>query len=96
MTAPTRFRVIEGNQCDPETERRKEIVRRVLIDMLAKVDEEDLQTICFVGVTASGDIIRGRSIETDFISVLGALEHQKHVVNQLLDNVNINSSEQEY
>lgn len=96
MPAPTPFRVIERDQVDPETERRKELCRQVLHDMLRKVDDEDLQTICFVGVTASGDIIRGRSVETDFISVLGALEHQKHVINQLLDNVNINSSEQEY
>lgn len=90
------FRLIDANEADPEVERRKELCRLVLSDMLKKVDEEDLQTICFVGVTASGDVIRGRSVETDFISVLGALEHQKYVVNQLLDNVNINASEQEY
>ncbi|MEB6533268.1 hypothetical protein MXM51_01720 [Pantoea stewartii] len=96
MEKVTPFRIVDNEAPDPTIERRKELCRAVLNDMLAKVDEEDLQTICFVGVTANGDIVRGRSVETDYISVLGALEQQKYVINQLLDNVNINSSEQEY
>lgn len=96
MAKPNPFRVIDSSSADPDIERRKELVRAVLNDMLTKVDEEDMQSIVFVGVTANGDIVRGRSVETDFISLLGALEQQKHVINLMLDNVNINSSEKEY
>ena len=64
---------------------------RLTVSGLEYASDEGLHT-----ATAEVVVKRGRSVETDFISVLGALEHQKYVVNQLLDNVNINASEQEY
>ncbi|WP_313109087.1 hypothetical protein [Atlantibacter sp.] len=96
MAKPNPFRVINAEENDPELERRKDLCRRVISDMLQKVDDEDVQSICFVAVTNSGDIIHGRSVETDFHSILGGLNRQAYVVNQLLDGVNVNSSEQEY
>lgn len=90
------FRVINAGEADPELERRKEHCRQVLKDMLQKVDDEDVQSICFVAVTHGGDIVHGRSVETDYHAILGGLSRQAYVVNQLLDQVNANSSEQEY
>lgn len=90
------FRVINAGEADPELERRKELCRQVLKDMLQKVDDEDVQSICFVAVTHDGDIVHGRSVETDYHAILGGLSRQSYVVNQLLDQVNANSSEQEY
>lgn len=77
---------VAGNQLNYE----------LLKDMLQKVDDEDIQSICFVAVTHDGDIVHGRSVETDYHSILGGLHRQSYVVNQLLDQVNVNSSEQEY
>ncbi len=96
MAKDNPFRVISAGECDPELERRKELCRQVLKDMLQKVDDEDIQSICFVAVTHDGDIVHGRSVETDYHSILGGLHRQSYVVNQLLDLVNVNSSEQEY
>lgn len=96
MAKSNPFRVINSNDADPELERRKELCRQVLKDMLQKVDDEDVQSICFVAVTNGGDIVHGRSVETDYHAILGGLSRQAYVVNQLLDQVNANSSEQEY
>lgn len=96
MARDNPFRVINAGESDPELERRKELCRQVLKDMLQKVDDEDVQSICFVAVTHGGDIVYGRSVETDYYSILGGLNRQAYVVNQLLDQVNANSSEQEY
>lgn len=96
MAKENPFRVINAEDEDPELARRKELCRQVLRDMLQKVDDEDVQSICFVAVTNSGDIVHGRSVETDYHSILGGLSRQAYVVNQLLDQVNVNSSEQEY
>lgn len=96
MAKSNPFRVVGDDGIDPDLERRKELCRQVLNDMLQKVDDEDVQTICFVAVTNSGDIIHGRSVETDYHAILGGLSRQSYVVNQLLDQVNANSSEQEY
>ena len=96
MARDNPFRVIGAGQGDPELERRKELCRKVLKDMLQKVDDEDIQSICFVAVTNGGDIVHGRSVETDYHSILGELSRQAYTVNQLLDQVNVNSSDQEY
>lgn len=96
MARDNPFRVIGAGESDPELERRKELCRQVLQDMLQKVDDEDIQSICFVAVTHDGDIVHGRSVETDYHAILGGLSRQSYVVNQLLDQVNANSSEQEY
>lgn len=96
MAKDNPFRVISAGEGDPELERRKELCRQVLKDMLQKVDDEDIQSICFVAVTHDGDIVHGRSVETDYHSILGGLHRQSYVVNQLLDLVNVNSPEQEY
>lgn len=96
MARDNPFRVISAGESDPELERRKELCRQVLKDMLQKVDDEDIQSICFVAVTHDGDIVHGRSVETDYHAILGGLSRQTYVVNQLLDQVNANSSEQEY
>lgn len=96
MARDNPFRVINAGESDPELERRKELCRQVLQDMLQKVDDEDIQSICFVAVTHDGDIVHSRSVETDYHAILGGLSRQTYVVNQLLDQVNANSSEQEY
>lgn len=96
MAKDNPFRVVGDDGVDPDLDRRKELCRQVLNDMLQKVDDEDVQSICFVAVTNGGEIVHGRSVETDYHAILGGLSRQSYVVNQLLDQVNANSSEQEY
>ncbi|PWD58538.1 hypothetical protein [Pectobacterium parmentieri] len=94
MAKDNPFRVV--NDTDPRIEESKQIVKQILSDMIEKVDEEDIETICFVAITSSGDLVYGRHVTNNYIQTIGALERQKYIVQQLLDGVSDISSETQY
>ena len=94
MAKDNPFRVVTDT--DPRLESSKAIIKQILTDMLAKVDEEDVETICFVAVTNAGAVIHGRHLIDNHYKIIGALEKQKHDAMNLLDQIDDISSETKY
>ncbi len=91
----TNLRVIEKGQSDPETEKSKEIIKRMLTDIINRVDEEGITTFVLVAVAEDNSILSANHVVGNHYNLLGGVSRMQDKVNRLLDGVNI-SSEQEY
>lgn len=96
MSKPNRFRVITDGEADPELEQRKCVIKRILNDILQKVDDEDIETLALVAITNDGSVVSARHVTKNYFMLIGGLEKQKQEVIQLLDQTNYTASEQEY
>ncbi|HIE0705547.1 TPA: hypothetical protein ACXJM1_001618 [Serratia marcescens] len=95
MDNVTKLNLIKPGETDPAIEHDKEKIRRILLDVLDKVDTETLRTLVLVAITDDGSVVRGRHVLGNYHAMLGGLGRSAYIVNQLLDGVN-NASEQEY
>ncbi|AEF45817.1 hypothetical protein SerAS12_2697 [Serratia sp. AS12] len=95
MENVTKLNLIKQGETDPAVEHDKEKIRRILLDVLEKVDTENLRTLVLVAITDDGSVVQGRHVLGNYHSLLGGLSRSAYIVNQLLDGVN-NASEQEY
>lgn len=95
MQNVTKLRLIKQGETDPAIDYDKEMIRRILLDVLEKIDTEDLRTLALVAVTNDGSVVSGRHILGNYYSTLGGLSRMTDTVNRLLDGVQ-NASEQEY
>ncbi|EPK0080786.1 hypothetical protein [Klebsiella aerogenes] len=95
MEKVTRLNLIKQGEIDPAVEQDKEMIRRILLDVLEKVDTEDLRTLMLVAITDDGSVVHGRHVLGNYYALLGGLNRAACIVNQLLDGVN-DASEQEY
>lgn len=95
MATKTPFRLIVDGETDPAVEQDKETIRRILLDVLEKVDTEDLRTLMLVAITDDGSVVHGRHVLGNYYALLGGLSRSACIVNQLLDGIN-EASEQEY
>lgn len=95
MENVTKLNLIKQGDTDPAIDQDKETIRRILLDVLEKVDTEDLRTLALVAVTNDGSVVSGRHILGNHYSVLGGLHRMADTVNRLLDSVQ-STSYQEY
>lgn len=95
MENVTKLNLIKPGKTDPAIDHDKEMIRRILLDVLEKIDTEDLRTLALVAITNDGSVVSGRHILGNYYSTLGGLSRMTDAVNRLLDGVQ-NASEREY
>lgn len=95
MENVTKLNLIKPGEVDPAVEHDKGIIRRILLDVLEKIDTEDLRTLALVAVTNDGSVVSGRHVVGNYYALLGGLSCMSDTVNRLLDGVQ-NASYQEY
>lgn len=95
MDNVSKLNLIKPGEADPAVEHDKELIRRILLDVLEKVDTEDLRTLALVAVTNDGSVVSGRHVAGNYYALLGGLSCMSNTVNRLLDGVQ-NTSYQEY
>lgn len=96
MAAHNPFRVISGNEEDPQVKERRETLRRLLNDLLSRLDEVDIETFVFLGIMDDGSVISGRHVLGNYYQLLGAMEKQKSDVLTLLNQASDIAPKTEY